>query len=68
VDAAVAVQAPAMFMPEFPLELLELLLLQATGSSNATEVSKSSNEAKKRFMGISSFAPESGWTKYSAED
>src|SRR5271167_2655105 len=34
VDTAVTVQAPAMFMAEFPLELeLLLLLLQATGSS-----------------------------------
>jgi hypothetical protein len=69
-DTAVTVQTPAMFMPEFPLELLLLLLLHATGiSANALPSRstakrklylKSRDEAKERFVGISFRARE--WT------
>jgi hypothetical protein len=67
-DTAVTVHVPAKFIPEFPLELLLLLLLQATGRranalpSRSTDkrklVLKSGNEAKKRFVGISFRARE----------
>jgi hypothetical protein len=77
VDSAVTVQAPAMFMPEFPLELLLLpLLLQATGSSANAPPSKSTARKRKLFVIEFSFLVKMfaclserqrrGCTKYSA--